>query len=92
MPLFIIHSRDLKAGLYRHASETPSLLYYCLLISLKINFSKYLCKYAIRAPTSLDPNKILHFVWPDLGPKCLQSRRNQLVPEYKFYLLCLLIG
>ena len=92
MSLSVIHSRDLKAGLYRHASEMPSLLYYCLLISLKTNFPKYLCKYAIRAPTSLDPNKILHFVGPDLGPKCLQSRRYQLMLEYKFYILCLLSG
>ena len=30
---------------------------------------------AIRAPNSLDPDQIPYFGGPDLGSKCLQSRR-----------------
>ena len=45
----------------------------CLPFSLRNHFSKKaLFRNAIRAPNSLDPD---HFGGPDLGSKCLQSRR-----------------
>ena len=48
----------------------------CLPFSLRNHFSKKnLFRNAIRAPNSLDPDQVPHFVEPDLDSKCLQSRR-----------------
>ena len=43
-----------------------------VLIVCLFTFPKTLFRNAIRAPNSLDPD---HFGGPDLGSKCLQSRR-----------------
>ena len=44
----------------------------CLKKSL---FQKTLFRNAIRRPNSFDPDQVPYFVGPDLGSKCLQSRR-----------------
>ena len=46
--------------------------FYCLLIFIKINFSKKF-RNTIRVSNRLDPDQAWHSVRPDLGPKCLQS-------------------
>ena len=38
-------------------------------------FQKTFFRNAIRAPNSLDPDQVPYFDGPDLGSKCLQSRR-----------------
>ena len=50
-----------------------NVLIVCLFLS-EITFSKTLFGNAIRAPNGLDPDQVLYFVGPGLGPKCLQSR------------------
>ena len=44
----------------------------CLPFSLRNHFSR---KTVIKAPNSLDPDQVPYFGGPDLGSKCLQSRR-----------------
>ena len=40
----------------------------------KINFfSKFSFRNTIRVSKGLDPDQVLHFVSPDLGPNCLQK-------------------
>ena len=39
----------------------------------KLTFSKNSFKNTIRVWNSLDPEQARHFVWPDLGPNCLQK-------------------
>ena len=48
----------------------------CLPISLRNHFSKKtFFRNAIRASNSLDTDQVPYFGGPDLGSKCLQSRR-----------------
>ena len=48
----------------------------CLPFSFKKSpFQKTFFRNAIRAPNSLDPDQVPYFGGPDLGSKCLQSRR-----------------
>ena len=48
----------------------------CLSFSLRNHFSKKLfLRNAIRAPNSLGPDQVPYFGGPNLGSKCLQSRR-----------------
>ena len=54
----------------------------CLPFSLRSHFSKKtFFRNAIRAPNSLDPDQVPYFGGPDLGSKCLQSRRYQAQSE-----------
>ena len=46
----------------------------CLFISLRNRVFKKI-RNVIRAPNSLDFDQVPYIVGPDLGPKCLQSRR-----------------
>ena len=38
----------------------------------KSTFSKNYFRNTIRVSNNLDPDQVQHFVWPDLGPNCLQ--------------------
>ena len=51
-----------------------NVLIVCLFLK-EITFPKTLFRNAIRAPNSLDPDQVPYFDEPDLGSKCLQSRR-----------------
>ena len=51
-----------------------NVLIVCLFL-LRNHVFKKLFRNAIRAPNSLDPDRVTYFVEPGLGPKCLQSRR-----------------
>ena len=63
----------------------------CLPFSLRNHFSKKtFFKNAIRAPNSLDPDQVPYFDGPDLGSKCLQSRRynaHSLILQFQLMLL-----
>ena len=64
-----------------------SLLSCSLLIFFKIFFSKNSFRNTIRVSNSLDPDQPPTFVWPGLGPNCLQKSsaddtRRQRVDSY----------
>ena len=40
---------------------------------LSVDFFKISFTNTIRLSSSLDPDQARHFVWPELGPNCLQS-------------------
>ena len=66
---------DIKQCKYMYALRIQDYFdcFNCLPFSLRNHFSKkILFRNAIRALNSLDPD---HFGGPDLGSKCLQSRR-----------------
>ena len=42
---------------------------------LRFSLRNHFSKNTIRAPNSLDPDQVPYFGGPDLGSKCLQSRR-----------------
>ena len=51
-----------------------NVLIICLFFKKSL-FQKTFFRNAIRAPNSLDPDQIPYFGGPDLGSKCLQSKR-----------------
>ena len=51
-----------------------NVLIVCLFFKKSL-FQKTFFRNAIRAPNSLGPDQIPYFGGPDLGSKCLQSRR-----------------
>ena len=46
----------------------PFVCWFCF----KINFSKNSFRNTIRVSNALDPDQAGYFVWPDLGPNCVQ--------------------
>ena len=50
------------------------MLFCCQLIFFsKSTFSKNSFRNTIRVSNSLDPDQVRRFVWPDLGPNCMQK-------------------
>ena len=64
----------------------------CLPFSLRNHFfqKKLFFRNATRAPNSLDPDQVPYFGGPDLGSKCLQSRRYYVQSEMLQFQLMLL--
>ena len=52
-----------------------NVLIVCLFL-LEITFPKKRFRNVIRAPNSLDPDQVPHFVGPGLGPKCLHHEQS----------------
>ena len=52
-----------------------NVLIVCLFFKKLLFQKKSLFRNTIRAPNSLDPDQVPYFGGPDLGSKCLQSRR-----------------
>ena len=65
---------DIKQYKYMYSLRIQD--FNCLPFSLRNHFSKKtFFRDAIKAPNSLDPDQVPYFGGPDLGSKCLQSRR-----------------
>ena len=52
-----------------------NVLIVCLFLKKSLFQKKTFFRNVIRAPNSLDPDQVPYFSGPDLGSKCLQSRR-----------------
>ena len=55
------------------------MIFCCLLIFFRINFSKNSYNNTIRVSNILDPDQARHYVGPDLDPNCLQRLSADLV-------------
>ena len=69
---------DIKQCKYMYSLRIQNYFecFNCLRFSLRNHFSKKtFFRNAIKAPNSLDPDQVPYFGGPDLGSKCLQSRR-----------------
>ena len=56
---------------------------FCRLQVFKITFSTKSFNTDISVSDSLDSDQAGHFIWPDLGPKCLQSLSKDNISRYR---------